>query len=58
MNIKNFNPSRESHLVLLKYLEKHFDRNKDTINIDNSFNNYQHIFKNGKYFITINWELV
>ena len=53
-----FNPSRKNHLTLLKYLENQLTDKGDDIEMYKFGKNTQHIFRNGKYFMTINWALV
>lgn len=58
MKTDYFNPLRQTHLVLLKYLETQIADRGDNIEMYKYGKNTQHIFRNGKYFMTINWSLV
>lgn len=58
MTPQYFNPLRKNHLTLLKYLEQQLNNKKDDIEMYKFGENTQHIFKNGEYFMTINWKLV
>ncbi len=50
-----FNPYTEQHTLLLKCLEEAF---LNDIGIYQFGNRTQHIFKNKKYLMTVNWSLV
>jgi hypothetical protein len=52
-----FNPERMSHSKLMQTIEGSL-KEEDKIRVLPLGDNTQHIFKNGKYLITINWNLV
>jgi hypothetical protein len=52
-----FNPTRITHSKLMQAIEKSLVET-DKIKVLPLGDNTQHIFKNGKYMITINWNLV
>lgn len=58
MNPEYFNPLRKTHLVLLKYLETQLANRGDDIEMYKFGKNTQHIFRNGKYFMTIDWSKI
>lgn len=58
MIAKYFNPLRKTHLGLVEYLEKELANKGDDIKMCKYGENTQHIFKNGKYLITIDWSKV
>lgn len=53
-----FNPFRKNHVVLLQELENELVNDKDKIDMYKFGDRTQHVFKNGKYLMTINWALV
>lgn len=57
-NYPYFNPFRKNHVELLQFLEGELVNDKDKIDMCKFGDNTQHIFKNNKYLMTINWALV
>lgn len=53
-----FNPARKHHVILLQDLEDKLVNKEDEIEMYEFGDRTQHIFKNGKYLMTINWGLV
>lgn len=58
MKPEYFNPLRKSHLVLLKYLETQLSGKDNKVAMAPYGKNTQHLFVNGNYFMTINWNLI
>lgn len=53
-----FNPFRKSHIGLMQFLEKELVNDKDVIDVVKYGERTEHIFRNGKYLMTLNWGLV
>lgn len=58
MHAPYFNPMRKSHVILIKFLEKELVNKKDKIEMCPYGPSTQHLFRNGKYLMTIDWKLV
>ena len=53
-----FNPFRKNHVGLMQFLEDTIVNEKDKLEMYKFGDRTQHIFRNGKYYMTINWGLV
>lgn len=53
-----FNINRESHVMLLAFLEKEFVKKGDKIEMYKFGDSTQHLFINKKYVMTLNWSLI
>lgn len=53
-----FNPFKKSHVVLMQLLEKELVNDTDEIVVSKFGNRTEHVFRNGKYYMTLNWALV
>ena len=53
-----FNPFRQHHTNLLSYLEKELTNDGSKIEMYKLGDRTQHIFRNNKYLMSINWSLV
>lgn len=53
-----FNPSRIEHLEILKFLEEDLSTEENTIIMCKFGYRTQHIFKDNKYYMTLDWSKI
>lgn len=53
-----FNPNRVSHSKLMQFIEKKYVSEGDKVMVVPLGKGTQHIFKNNRYMLSINWGLV
>ena len=53
-----FNPFRPYHVALMQYLNQELVNDTDKIEMYKFGDRTQHIFRNGKYLMTVNWSKV
>lgn len=59
MKEKYFNPLRESHIVFAEYLEKQTEVYKESkFSLVKFGYSTQHVFIDGKYWMTIDWNKI